>query len=179
MADIQSGWHRRGMGSHVADSSSAELAENILCFRDDPSGSRSDQGALVIHMVHQAAELIRGMEQRAADIESRAQALAKRVISELELAEQRLCSAEAERQETEAGINKANLRVHEADIALENAESLIAATEAKLSAAEQRADAAEERAKETGAALVRIEDAIRTHLLGAGEVASNNLAAAA
>jgi chromosome segregation ATPase len=179
MADIQSGWHRRTIRSRVADSSSAELAENISSVRDDLSVPRSDQGALVIHMVHQAAELIRGMEQQAADIESRAQTLAKRVIGELELAERRLCSVEAARQAAEAGINEANLRTHEAEIALENAESLAASTEAELSAAEQRVDEAEERAKEAGAALIRVEDAIRTRLLGAGHVASDSLAAAA
>jgi chromosome segregation ATPase len=179
MADIQSGWHRRGMRSHLAGSSSTEVAENILSFREDLSGPRSDQGASAIRMVHQAAELIRKIEQQAADVESRAQDLAKRLIVELELAERRLCSAEAERQATEADINEANLRVHEAGIALENAESIIASTEARLSAAEQRADEAEARAKEAGAALVRIEDAIRTHLLGAGRFASNSLAAAA
>jgi uncharacterized protein (DUF3084 family) len=179
MADIQSGWNRRGMRSDVADSSSAELAENILTFQDDLSGPQKVQGALAIQMVHQAAELIRGMEQQAVDIESRAQALAKRVIAELELAKQRLCSAEVERQTSDANINKANLRVHEADIELANAESLIASTEAKLSAAEERADAAEARVKEAEKALIRIEDAIRTHLLGQRPGASSNLAAAA
>jgi hypothetical protein len=178
MADIQSGCHRRGIRSEVADSSS-DLAENILTFQHDLSGPRKDQGALTIQMVHQAAELIRGMERQAADIESRAQDLAKRVIVELGLAEQRLCFAEAERQASEAGINKASLRVHEADIALEDAESLIASIEAKLSAAEEQADAAEARAKEAEKALISIEDAIRIHLLGQRPDASSNLAVAA
>jgi chromosome segregation ATPase len=179
MADIQSGWHRRRTRSHVADSSSTELAENILSFRDDLSGPRKDQAAAAIQMVHQAAELIRGIEQQAADIESRAQALAKRIIAELELAEQRLCSAEAERQAIEAEIDEADLRAREADTALENAESLIASTEAKLSAAGQRAEAAEARAEEVATALARTEDAIRTLLLSKGQVVSSKLAAAA
>jgi chromosome segregation ATPase len=179
MIDIQSGWNRRGMPSDVADSALARLAENSSTFQHDLSGPRKDQGALVIQMVHQAAELIRGMEQQAADTESRAQALAKRLIAELELAEQRLCSADAERQASEARINEANIRVHEADIALENAESLIAAIGVKLSAAERQADAAETRAKEADKALIRIEDAIRIHLLGQRSDASSNLAAAA
>ena len=98
MTDIQSGWNRRGMRSDVADSSSEKLAEYILTFQHDLSGPRKDQGVLAIQMVHQAAELIRGMEQQAADIGSRAQALAKRFIAELELAKQRLYSAEAERR---------------------------------------------------------------------------------
>jgi chromosome segregation ATPase len=178
MADIQSGWLRRITRSQLADSSSAEPADDILSFRDDLSPPQSDQGALVIDMVHQAAELIREMERQSADIESRARALAKRLVAELEHAEQRLCSAEAERRAFEADINEANRKIREVSIALENTKSLVASTQAELSAAEQRADAAEERAKESSATLVRIEDAIRTQLLGAVH-ATNNLAAAA
>jgi chromosome segregation ATPase len=167
------------MQRRTTDSSSTESMENVLAFRRDESSSQKDQGAAAIEMVYRAAGLMREVEQRASDIESRAQALARRAIEKLELAEQRVDSAGRGRQAAQDATNEANLSLNEAEIALENAESRIASYEAKVAEAEERADAAEMRAREARAALVRIESAIRTHLLGADQVPTENLAAAA
>jgi chromosome segregation ATPase len=179
MTNIQLERRPDRMQYRTADPLSTESMENVLAFRRDEVNSQKDQGAAAIEMVCRAAGLMREVEQRASDIESRAKTLAKRAIEKLELAEERVDSAVRERQAAQDATNETNLRLHEAEIALENAESRIASYEAKVSAAEERADAVEMRAREARAALVRIESAIRTHLLGVGRLPSENLAAAA
>jgi 3-methyladenine DNA glycosylase Mpg len=62
---------------------------------------------------------------------------------------------------------------------LKQLQARIVATEAELAAAEARAEAAEERATEAREALLRIEDAIRVHLLHGGQSAANDFSAAA
>ena len=121
--------------------------------------------------MYQAAEALTAAEDRATDSEARAEALASRRAEELKLAEQRLLAADAERQAIESKLSEANSRVQQYELALKNSESRNVAAEAKLTAAERRALEAETRANAARAALVRIEEAVRTHLLRGGRAA--------
>jgi chromosome segregation ATPase len=177
MANIQPEWIRHQ--SDIGESSSPELSDDVLSFRRDPANLSKERDAAAIEMVYQAASLIKEIEHRAADTDMRAQALVACAFEKLELAERRMYAADEELHTIQASIDEANLRLHEIEGALGDAESCIVSTEANLAAAEQRADAAEMRADEARAALVRIENAIRTHLLGLDRVASRTLAAAA
>jgi chromosome segregation ATPase len=141
--------------------------------------SDSEDGAAVLYLVYRAAEVLTAAEDRVIDIEARAETLASRTTEELKLAEQRLYALDAERQELESRLNEANSRVQEYEVALKNSESRNAVAEAKLTAAERRALEAETRANATRAALLRIEEAIRTHLLGGDQRYSSKLKAAA
>jgi hypothetical protein len=170
-------WLRQHKQDHVAQSTSIEPSENVVGFRRDiPNSAR---GTAALELVHQAAELIRDMENRATDRETHAQMLAQLAVDELELAERRVHTVEQERQAALVGLSEAEVRVQEAEKVLEQAESRFSAAEAQLSAAELHASTAETRASEAEMALIHIEDAIRTHLLGQRPDASSNLAAAA
>jgi chromosome segregation ATPase len=148
-------------------------------FGSHSAYSESEDGAAILYLVYRAAEVLMAAEDRATDSEARAETLASRAREELKLAEQSLCALDAERQEIESKLSEANGRLREYEIALENSESRIAVAEAKLTAAERRALEAETRANAARAALLRIEEAIRTHLLGGDQRYSGKLKAAA
>jgi hypothetical protein len=141
--------------------------------------SDSEEGAAILYLVYRAAEALTAAKDRATDSEARAETLASRTTEELKLIEQRLCAVDAERQEMESKLDEANSRIQEYQAALKNSESRNAVAAAKLTAAEHRALEAETRANATRAALLRIEEAIRTHLLGGDERYSGKLKVAA
>ena len=175
------------MRAHMSSPGSAEpAAENILKYHrpvivaetrnDIPDG---DDSPAALRLAYQLAEVLRSKEDHAAEIEARAQALAKRAIEELNLAETRLRSAEIARNAAEADRNEANARVEEFEGALKHMEARISTAENQLSAAVLRAKTAETCAAELGEALRMLEDAIRTHLLEArGQVSRRSAAAA-
>jgi hypothetical protein len=141
--------------------------------------SESEEGAAVLYLVYRAAEVLEAAEDRAADSETRAETLASRTMEQLKLAEQRLYAVDAEQQEIESKLNEANSRVQQYEVALKNSENRNAVTEAKLAAAERRALEAETRANAARAALLRIEEAIRTRLLAGDQRYSSKLKVAA
>ena len=141
--------------------------------------SESEDGAAVLYLVYRAAEVLAAAENRATDSETRAETLASRTMEQLRLAEQRLYAVDAEQQEIESKLNEANNKVQKYEVALKNSEARNAVTEAKLTAAERRAHEAETRANAARAALLRIEEAIRTHLLAGDQRYSSKLKAAA
>lgn len=142
--------------------STQSASEELDC---DSVCSPAEDGAAVLYLVYQAAEALTAAEDRVSDIEARAQTLAQRAMEEVKLAEQRVNEVDAERRAIESRLNEANTRIKEYEIALEKSESRNAVAEAKLTAAEHRARKAESRADATRTAMVRIEEAIRTHLL--------------
>ena len=139
----------------------------------------SEDGAAVLYLVYRAAEALTAAEDRADDLEARAETLAKQRMEELKLAEQRFYAVDAERRALESKLSEANSRMQDCEIALENSESRNAVAEAKLTAAERRALEAETRANASRAALIRIEEAIRTRLLGENQPYSDKLKAVA
>jgi chromosome segregation ATPase len=139
--------------------------------------SESEDGAAVLYLVYRAAEVLTATQNRAIDSETRAETVASLTMEQLKLAEQRLCAVDAEREEIESRLNEANSRIQEYEVALKNSEARNAVVEAKLGTAERRALEAQKRANATRAALLRIEEAIRTHLL-AGDYSSKLKAAA-
>jgi chromosome segregation ATPase len=141
--------------------------------------SESEDGAAALYLVYRAAELLTDAEDRATASEAHADTLTSRTREELKLAEQRLCAESAARQAMEAKLSEANSRIREYEVALKNSESRNALAEAKSTAAERRALEAETRANAARAALIRIEEAIRTHLLRESQPHSDKLRAAA
>ena len=123
----------------------AEQEGAVLAFPKRPIDPVRNDGQSAIDLVYQAAEVVGNLQDRAREIESRAQTLCRAALEKLRLAERR----------TEAAENAVNL-----------AESRAASAEAKSSAAELRAKKAEAQARELDQALTLIEDAIRSKLLG-------------
>jgi chromosome segregation ATPase len=146
-------------------------------FDSDLVGSESEDGAAILYLVYRAAEVLTATQDRATASEARAETVASLTMEQLKLAERRLYAVDAEREELQSKLNEANSRTQEHEVALRNSEARNAVIEAKLKAAERRALEAEARAHATRAALLRIEEAIRTHLL-AGDYSSKLEAAA-
>src|SRR5271169_2020826 len=154
------------MRNHLGNAASTELRQNVLSFfSDTPAGSRRDTSA-ALDLVSQAATAIRGIQSRAADSEARAKALAESAIEKLQLAEARVCAAEAQRDLAQEALSKLNMRLEEAEREVARSRSRIAAAEAELANAEPHMRAAEARAINAEKAVAQIEDAIRTQLVG-------------
>jgi chromosome segregation ATPase len=127
--------------------------------------SDSEDGAAALYLVYRAAEVLTATQARATDSETRAEKVASLTVEQLKLAEQRISAVDAEREEVESKLNEAISRMQEYEIALRASEAHNALADTKLKAAERRAIEAEARANATRAALQRVEEAIRTHLL--------------
>ena len=124
----------------------SEQEENVVAFPRGRIGRTRNEGQSALDLVYQAAEVVASLQDRARQIEARAQSLCRDAVEKLRLAERR----------TEAAENALNV-----------AESRVASAEARLTAAELRASKAENRARELDQALTQIEQAIKTRLLGA------------
>jgi hypothetical protein len=132
---------------------------------NEPSFARAsarDQGSIALDLVFQAAEVFRGMEDRARETEARAQSMCKSAAEKLKFAEQRAEAAERDRRET---IDEADRRLQDASRALKQAESRITVAEDNATAAEFRAQAVEVLAQKLRQELALVEDAIRRRLL--------------
>jgi chromosome segregation ATPase len=175
MTETQLEQFRVYVQSAMAELPTIPTSERISCSQSMYSVAGE---AGVLDLVYRAAEVLRTTEDRATDIEARAQKLANRTIEQLKLAEQRLNAVDAERQAIEASVGDAHGRVEELETALRTSEVCISVAEAQLTAAERRAQEAEKRASESRAKLLRIEEAIKTHLLGTRQTESMKLVAA-
>jgi hypothetical protein len=124
--------------------------------------SAKDQGSIALDLVYQAAEVFRGMEDRARETEARAQSMCKSAAERLKFAEQRAEAAERDRRKI---IDEADRKLQDASRALRQAESRITVAEDYATAAEFRAQAVEVQAQKLRQELALIEDAIRRRLL--------------
>jgi hypothetical protein len=138
--------------------------------------STSDAGATALDLVYQAADIFRNMEDRAREIEARAQSLCKSAAEKLRHAETR--AEAAERAQREVTVT-AECQLQDVARALKQAQSRIEAQEDQLTAFEFRAAAAEAEAREAKQALALVEEAIRRRLLCANPEADSRLAAVA
>jgi chromosome segregation ATPase len=162
-------WLREHMRDQLTNAASSGSEKNILDFPGHtPATSRYD-ASLALDLVSQAAAVIRGIQDRAAETEARAKALAESALEKLQLAEARIHSAEAARRQAQETLSKLGARLHEAERELARTQSRIANAEAQLAKAEQHMRAAETRAINAEKAVSQIEDAIRTQLVGLQE----------
>ncbi len=134
-----------------------------------------DAGATALDLVYQAADVFRGIQERAQATEARAQALCKDASEKVRLAEMRAEAAERTQREL---IIAADQRLQDASRALEQVQSRIDAQQDQLAASEFRAQAAEADAREARQALALVEEAIRRRLLCASADVDGKLEAA-
>jgi hypothetical protein len=142
------------------DKSPAAADENIVRF--GPSAITKDFGASALDLVHQAAEIFKGMENHAREAEARAQSLCESLAGKLQLAEQQRDAAERARREV---VNEFNGKLQDASRAVELAQSRIVRAEERMVAAEFRAQAVEARLHKANQGLAAVEEAIRKRLL--------------
>jgi hypothetical protein len=136
--------------------------DNVVPFPLPPD---RDSGATALQLIYQAAEVLTGMEDRARETEARARSLCQSAAERLREANQRIEAAERERGEV---IRDAGSRLDEASEALTHAQTRIEAAEARALAAEIRAQTAEAEVMQARRVLARVEEAIRSRLLGEG-----------
>jgi hypothetical protein len=115
-----------------------------------------------LDLVYQAAELFRGLEERARETEARAHSLCRAASEKVRLAEMRAELAEQAHREL---FVAADHKLQDASRALEQVQSRISAQGDQLAAVEFRAQAAEAEAREAKQALALVEEAIRKRLL--------------
>ena len=138
-----------------------------------------DYGTAALKAVHQAADLIRNIEARATEAETRARVSAHQAIADLKVAKARVLAVEEQRESAEAALEAANSRAQKIEEAFRLEESHLAEFELRLSRAQLRANSAEFSASETEKALTCVEAAIRIHLLEQRLETPQQLAAAA
>ncbi|MDP1583671.1 MAG: hypothetical protein Q8M18_09620 [Bradyrhizobium sp.] len=119
-------------------------------------------GATALDLVHQAAEIFKGMEDHAREAEARAQSMCEDFAERLRLAEQQRDAAERARREV---VNELNGKLQDVSRALQQAQSRIVGAEERTVAAEFRAQAAEAKLYRANQELAAVEEAIRKRLL--------------
>jgi chromosome segregation ATPase len=162
-------WLRKQMRDHIANSDSIDEPEKILRFPNVSACSIGKDDEAATDNVYQAAEVIWRMVERAAAVEARLRSLADGAVEKLQLANDRVQSLETERQVAEARIQEAEAHIRVAEDTLKLAELRIADAERQRSQADLRAKNAETQASEVQEVFTRIErmeDEIRTRLLG-------------
>jgi chromosome segregation ATPase len=159
-------WLREHMRDQLTNPGSIDFGQNIVSFPGDiPAASRYETSS-ALDLVSQAAGVIRGIQDRAAESEARAKALAECALEKLQLAEARIHASEAARGLAQDTLSKLNARLQEAERELARTQSRIASAENQLANAERQMRAAEARAINAEKAVNQIEDAIRTQLVG-------------
>ena len=133
--------------------------ENIVSL---PASAPKADGATALDLVHQAAELFKGMEDRTHEIEARARAVCDDLAEKLRIAEKQRDAAERARREV---VNELNGKLQDVSQALQQAQSRIMGAEERTVAAEFRAQAAEAKLYRANQELAAVEEAIRKRLL--------------
>jgi hypothetical protein len=147
---------------HMADSASNFSGRQIAGFNQQHRFSVTNEGSVALDLVNQAAEVIRDLEDRAAEREARAEAIGELARQVVERAEQRIRVAEEQVVATAARAEALGELAHQS---IERAKHRISEIETMLRAAEDRAKIAEAQAKEAKAALIAVQNAIRNKVL--------------
>jgi chromosome segregation ATPase len=154
---------REHMLGQFENAASGDHAQNVVPFSADTTQQRTSSA---LDLVSQVASIIRGLQERAAETEARARALAESALERLRQAETRTNDAETARARAEDMMARLSARLQEAERQLERTQGRIIAAENKLAEAEHQVRSAEARAIQAEKAVTQIDDAIRTQLLG-------------
>jgi chromosome segregation ATPase len=158
-------WLREHMQDQLAKAPSDDHAQNVVHFPADTAPPRKSTSS-ALDLVAQAASVIRGIEERAAESEARARTLAEAAVEKLERAEVRINEAETARIHAEDTLARVSARLQEAERELARTLGRLVATENKLADAEHQLRGAEARATQADNAVTQIEDAIRAQIVG-------------
>jgi hypothetical protein len=157
---------------------------SVLQFRDNPHGGDGsfdrhagaldrnphggdgsfDRHAGALDLVRQLGEVIRCKDEHVAQVEARAEALARDALDQLSNAHTQLADLAAARDTAEAALIKANARLAKLEQALAHSEAQVSFGETQLSSAAARLTKAEVRAAHSEEAIKMLEDALRKEL---------------
>jgi hypothetical protein len=160
------------MKADIANSGTPDAAESIITLGSSLYPPKNP-GAATLDLVTRATEVIRNIDDYAAEKQARAEALVLQAIGKIKIADDCVRSAESVRRVAQADIQEFKEttekafsdKIQELKHATELATSRMSNAEAKLSVAEQRTKNAEMRANEAEKALKRIEEMVRTRIL--------------
>ncbi len=142
--------------------SSAPAAAEPETIVSLPASAPKANGVTALDLVHQAAEIFKGMENHARETEARAQAVCEDLAGKLRHAEAQRDAAERARRDV---VNELNGKLQDVSRALQQAQSRIVGAEERTVAAEYRAQAAEAKLYRANQELAAVEEAIRKRLL--------------
>jgi hypothetical protein len=145
------------------------MAENVLNFGRLRHSSENPSAA-ALNLVHQLAEVIGEATDYTAEVQARAEALAKQAVEKARSAQVSIQSAEraaeAKMKEFSEKVEESfNIKMQEFENIIEQMSSRLNDAKVQLSNAEQRRKTAEVRATEAENALKCIEEAIRTRIM--------------
>ncbi len=159
-------WLREHMRDQLMNAASTDARQNVASFPRNADTVLRSGASSALDLVSEAAGVVRGIRERAAESEARATALAESALEKLQVAVSRIESAEAARDAAQETISELSAKLQGAEQELTRTQSRIVATERRLADAERRIQAAEMRAVNAEKAVGQIEDAIRTQLVG-------------
>ena len=159
-------WLREHMRDQLMNVASADVRHNVASFPGDRAPALRHGTSSALDLVSEAAGVIRDIQERAAESEARAKAMAEGALEKLQAAVSRIESAEAARDAAEEALGRLSAKLQEAEHELGRTQSRIVAAERRLADAERQMRAAETRAANAEKAVSQIEDAIRTQLVG-------------
>lgn len=172
-------WLHKHLQTHLPNSARIEPTDRVLSFPSSTPSNTNRDGGAALDLVHQAAEMVRSIENCANEFESHARGLAEEATERLQRAEKHIQDLEAKQRATDAAIQKAYLMLQEAGETLKKERARVEVAENKLPQLEMRARSAEARAQECANALSRIEDAICSQILRQGSSVFNKSPAVA
>jgi len=159
-------WLREHMRDQLMNAASADTRQNISNFPVDATAASRRGSSSALDLVSEAAGVMRGIQERAADSEARAKALAESALEKLQVAVSRIQTAEAARSAAQETLAKLSANLQRAEQEVARMQSRVAATERRLADAERQVRATESRAVNAEKAVSQMEDAIRTQLVG-------------
>jgi chromosome segregation ATPase len=159
-------WLREHMRDQLMNAASTDAPQNVASFPGNAAAVSRSGTSSALDLVSEAAGVIRGIRERAAESEARATALAESALEKLQVAVSRIQSAEAARDAAQETLSRLSAKLQEAEQELGRTQSRIVAAERRLADAERGMRAAETRAANAEKAVSQIEDAIRTQLVG-------------
>ena len=154
-------WLRNHMQSYMADWTSSDPSEKVVRLRIS-RGSTSEHTQRALSLISDAAQLISDMEERAIALQAHSERKA----------------AKTHIRETELKVEDLQSTVEDLQSAVDEADSRMKAAGQRLWQAERSARASATRAEEAEKALVQVEEAIRTQLIGKRAAPSKRVAAA-
>jgi DNA repair ATPase RecN len=163
MGNLDRFWDHQS--EHLFKGGPTEPSEGIVPFPSTAPSVVPRASEAALDLVHQAVEVIKGIENHANEAQIRARSIAERAIQKLRLTEERVEQLETELQAAQACINDALAKVRDSDETLKVERMRLEAAEKKLCQIEMRARTAETQAKENASAVFRIEEAIRNQIL--------------
>ena len=120
-------WLREHMRDQLMNVASADVRHNVASFPGDRAPALRHGTSSALDLVSEAAGVIRDIQERAAESEARAKAMAEGALEKLQAAVSRIESAEAARDAAEEALGRLSAKLQEAEHELGRTQSRIVA----------------------------------------------------